>query len=323
MASLALLGDKKLLVSMRRNAFLMFSVAGRSWVSGRVPVGVKEEWRELSWRFRELSDRHDGRTAFHEISATDLPLYLDLGLTLLKLGEEARVPLETFSLEGAGRKELRRVHRRVTGEGCTFEIVPLESVPALLPELKTVSDAWLREKHVREKRFSIGWFNPAYISRFPAAVVRKEGSVLAFANIWQGGGKHEISIDLMRHLPKAPRGVIDFLFIELMLWGKTQGYGWFNLGMAPLSGLEDRALAPTWNRLGTYIFRHGEHFYNFQGLRRYKEKFDPVWEPRYLAAPGGIGLPRILIDTRSEEHTSELQSLMRISYAVFCLKKNT
>src|SRR3546814_6443195 len=27
--------------------------------------------------------------------------------------------------------------------------------------------------------------------------------------------------------------------------------------------------------------------------------------------------------TRSEEHTSELQSLMRISYAVFCLKKNT
>src|SRR3546814_4189342 len=30
-----------------------------------------------------------------------------------------------------------------------------------------------------------------------------------------------------------------------------------------------------------------------------------------------------LMNTRSEEHTSELQSLMRISYAVFCLKKNT
>src|SRR3546814_10020673 len=29
-----------------------------------------------------------------------------------------------------------------------------------------------------------------------------------------------------------------------------------------------------------------------------------------------------LLDRRSEEHTSELQSLMRISYAVFCLKKN-
>src|SRR3546814_1256950 len=30
-----------------------------------------------------------------------------------------------------------------------------------------------------------------------------------------------------------------------------------------------------------------------------------------------------IIDDRSEEHTSELQSLMRISYAVFCLKKKT
>src|SRR3546814_7405529 len=30
-----------------------------------------------------------------------------------------------------------------------------------------------------------------------------------------------------------------------------------------------------------------------------------------------------LVEARSEEHTSELQSLMRISYAVFCLKKNT
>src|SRR3546814_10430067 len=29
------------------------------------------------------------------------------------------------------------------------------------------------------------------------------------------------------------------------------------------------------------------------------------------------------LDLRSEEHTSELQSLMRISYALFCLKKNT
>src|SRR3546814_5157146 len=44
----------------------------------------------------------------------------------------------------------------------------------------------------------------------------------------------------------------------------------------------------------------------------------PGWMLRHLAAPGGRtrGDP-----ARSEEHTSELQSLMRISYAVFCLKK--
>ena len=33
---------------------------------------------------------------------------------------------------------------------------------------------------------------------------------------------------------------------------------------------------------------------SFQGLRQYKEKFDPIWEPRFLATPGGLPLPRIL-----------------------------
>src|SRR3546814_2933749 len=40
------------------------------------------------------------------------------------------------------------------------------------------------------------------------------------------------------------------------------------------------------------------------------------WHPAALGGNGGEATP-----TRSEEHTSELQSLMRISYAVFCLKK--
>jgi phosphatidylglycerol lysyltransferase len=89
---------------------------------------------------------------------------------------------------------------------------------------------------------------------------------------------------------------MEYLFIELMLWGKAHGYRWFNLGMAPLSGLSDEALAPIWSRVGVFLFRHGEHFYNFQGLRKFKGKFHPHWRPRYLASPGGLALPRILTD---------------------------
>jgi phosphatidylglycerol lysyltransferase len=79
-----------------------------------------------------------------------------------------------------------------------------------------------------------------------------------------------------------------------MLWGRQEGYQWFNLGMAPLSGLENRTLAPLWSKAGALLFRHGEHFYNFQGLRHYKEKFDPEWRPKYLACRGGLALPRVL-----------------------------
>jgi phosphatidylglycerol lysyltransferase len=93
--------------------------------------------------------------------------------------------------------------------------------------------------------------------------------IVAFANVWCGAGSQELSTDLMRHLPDAPSGMMEYLFIELMLWGKEQGYQWFNLGMAPLSGLESHSLAPMWARAGALVFRHGEHFYRFQGLRQF------------------------------------------------------
>jgi phosphatidylglycerol lysyltransferase len=149
-------------------------------------------------------------------------------------------------------------------------------------------------KKTREKGFSLGYFHPPYLARCPLAVARVDGRIVAFTNLLAGGGREELSADLMRHLPGAPPGVMDFLFAEVMAWGRDAGYRWFNLGMAPLSGLPQHALAPLWGRVGSLLYRHGEHFYNCQGVRDFKEKFDPVWEPRYLASPGRVALPLVL-----------------------------
>lgn len=298
-ARLALLGDKAFHFSAGGNAFIMYGVEGRSWVALGDPVGPEEEWNELIWEFRERCDQYNGWIVFYDVGKEHLPLYLDQGLALLKIGEEACVRLADFSLEGGSRRGLRYTLHHVEKEGCTFEVVGSERIPALLPELQQISDAWLTEKNTREKSFSLGSFNPGYLKEFPFGMVRKGGRIVAFANLWLAAEKEEVSIDLMRHLPEAPSDVMEYLFVQLMLWGKQQGYGWFNLGVAPLSGLEDRALAPLWTRLGAMVFRHGEHFYNFQGLRQYKEKFDPEWQPRYLASPGGLVLPRVLTDLAS------------------------
>jgi phosphatidylglycerol lysyltransferase len=293
-SNLALLGDKFFLLSADSNTFIMYGVEGRSWIAMGDPVGPKEGWMELIWTFRELSDRYGGRTVFYQVGHENLHYYLDIGLNALKLGEEARVPLTTFSLEGSERKGLRYTQRKLEKEGYQFDVLSLQAVSSRLPELKEISDAWLAEKNTREKGFSLGFFDPDYLRRFPVAVVVNKGQTVAFANIWPGGKKEELSIDLMRFRPDAPPSVMEYLFIQSMLWAKQQGYNWFNLGMAPLAGLEDRTLAPLWNRLGAFIFQHGENFYNFQGLRQYKEKFIPEWRPKYLASPGGLALAQIL-----------------------------
>jgi phosphatidylglycerol lysyltransferase len=296
-ANLVFLGDKALMFSASGNTFLMYGVEGRSWVALGDPKGPPEEAVELAWRFREEADRHGAWPVFYEVGTENLPLYIDLGLTLLKLGEAAIVPLPTFSLEGGRRKGLRRTIKEVTRHAVTFCVVSPSELAPLLPELKRVSDEWLAEKHTREKGFSLGRFDESYLSRFPLGVVRRDGIVVAFANLLCSGDGSEVSVDLMRYTPAAPASVMEYLFIELLQWGRNQGFRRFNLGMAPLSGLQNRALAPIWNRAGAVLYRHGEHFYNFRGLRQYKDKFDPEWEPRYLASPGGLALPRILAST--------------------------
>ena len=293
-ANLALLGDKALLFSDSGNAFVMYGVEGRSRVAMGDPVGPGVEQRELTRRFREICHLYAAWPVFYEVSAQTLPLYVDMGLTLSKLGEEARVPLEGFTLEGGSRKALRQSVRRVEKEGCTFEIIECDDVAPLLSELRAISDSWLGHKNTAEKGFSLGRFDDRYLCRFPVAVVRQGGRIIAFANLWLAAPGTELSVDLMRYVEDAPNGVMDYLFVQLMQWGRDRGYRWFNLGMAPLAGVEAGRHARLWNQVGGMLFRHGEHFYNFVGLRNYKEKFDPVWEPRYLASPGGWLLARVV-----------------------------
>ena len=150
-------------------------------------------------------------------------------------------------------------------DGCSFVVVPPDEVRAQLPELRRISDSWLRDKRAREKGFSLGAFEEDYVERFPTALVRVAGQSVAFASLWCSGGMEEVQVDLMRHTTDAPPGVMRYLMIEAMLWGRSGGYRWFNLGMAPLSGLRNTAVAPMWLQLGRMVYGYGERFYNFQG----------------------------------------------------------
>ncbi|HKJ33280.1 MAG TPA: bifunctional lysylphosphatidylglycerol flippase/synthetase MprF [Balneolales bacterium] len=293
-ANLSLLRDKSLLFSDDDSAFIMYATEGRSWIALGDPIGDESQYTELVWKFRELCDQHDAWPVFYQVKDDYLSLYLDLGLTLLKLGEEARVPLNQFSMAGKDRKAMRYQQKKLQRDGYSFHIITKEEAQPLLSEFREVSDIWLKEKHTREKGFSLGFFDETYLSNFPFAIVKRDHKIVAFANLWIGADKYELSVDLMRHRPDTPSSIMDFMFIELMTWGQQEGYQWFNLGMAPLSGMENHELAPIWNRLASMIYTRGEYFYNFQGLRKYKNKFDPVWEPKYLACPGGLALPRIL-----------------------------
>jgi len=295
-AALAMLGDKQFLVSPDGRGFIMYARSGGTLVALGGPIGPVKDDNELAWTFHDLADRSALRTAFYGVEPGQLPMYLDMGLVALKLGEVARVDLTAFNIDGPRRQPLRYAVRRAEKDGLAFEVVKANDVAPLLGELRLVSDAWLHMKACSEKGFSLGYFENEYLSKFDMAVIRQHGRIIAFANLWVSADKSELTVDLMRHAPDAPKIVMDALLTRLLLHGKAHGYCWFNLGAAPLSGLSASRLASRWNRFGSFLYRRGRSLYRFDGLKAFKDKFDPVWTPHYFICPPGLGTIRSLFD---------------------------
>ena len=293
---LVFLRDKSLLFNDARTAFLMYAVQGRSWVVLGDPVGPPESHYGLVRAFLTRCGQFGGVPVFYEIGAARLHLYADFGLRFVKIGEAARVDLQRFTIDGPSGCRHRQALRRIERAGGSFRVLAADDVVARLPELRAVSEGWLAERSAAEKGFSLGFFDETYLARFPVAIIERNGEILAFANLWAGAGRSELSLDLMRHRKDAPAEVMESLVVHLMQWGQQHGYRHFVLGMAPLSGVEASPVASLWNRLGSFVYEYGEAIYNFQGLRAFKAKFHPDWEPHYLAYPGGLRLPRIMAD---------------------------
>lgn len=293
---LVYLRDKAVLFDERRDAFVMYGVKGRTCVALGDPVGPPCRTRELIRAFLERCDALGATPAFYEVGEDQLHHYADFGLSFVKLGEEGRVDLTGFSLDGPQSARFRQAIRRLEKDGGSFDVVPAARVPDVLTELQGVSDDWLRRKSGAEKGFSMGHFDPEYLARFPVAVVRRADRIQAFATVWPGPDHHELSLDLMRYHHEAPVGIMEALFAHVLVWGRDEGYQSFSLGMAPMSGFERSSFGSLWTRVGLFLYSHGEPLYHFQGLRAYKEKFHPAWTSHYLAYPDGWRLPRILAD---------------------------
>lgn len=219
-----------------------------------------------------------------------MSLYHDFGYNFFKLGEEAVVDLNTFTISGKKRAGLRATFNRFEREGYTFSIHQPPFSDELYEELKNVSAAWLGGK--KEKGFSLGYFDREYISRAPIATLSDaEGKIIAFTTFMPVYQTGELSIDLMRYYPDAPGGIMDAIFIHLFQWAKENSYHSFNIGMAPLSnvGLSTQSF---WSeRVAAAIFNNVRYTYSFSGLRHFKEKYKPAWSGKYLAFRKNHSLP--------------------------------
>lgn len=296
LARFALLDDKSYYFSPSGRSVIAYVPEGRNAIALGDPIGAREDRCEAIATFKQFCDRNDWQPAFYQTLAADLELYKSLGFKILKIGEEAIVELQTFTLQGKAGKHLRTVVNKFHKLGYSVHFYAPPITDELLQELRAISNEWLEHIAGAEKKFSLGWFNEEYLKGCEIAVVyNSQANPIAFANIIPEYQLNEITIDLMRHLVKAEPGTMDFLFISMFERFKKLGYESFNLGLVALSGVGETAPSSRLERGIHYLYEHLNQFYNFQGLRAYKNKFNPRWESRYLVYPRLTTLPDVVV----------------------------
>ena len=277
--------DKAYFFSDSRRSFMAYATfRGVALVLGD-PSGPEDELPGLTGSFlRHCSD--NGWTVcflFPDL----LPMYRRLGLSVLKIGEEAVVDLERFS-SVTGRNRYFRYHQNhFHREGYRFLRYKPPHPDSLLDEVEQVSREWLTLPKRRELGFVQGRFDRGYVASTPLDVVRdRSGQVIAFLNEVPTCHAGEATFDMMRQRPGLPNGIMDFLFQQTMLALRQEGCLSFNMGVAPFSGLGDRPDASMGEKALGMLFRLN-WFVSSQGLRNYKLKFGPVWKDRFVAYTGG------------------------------------
>jgi len=291
MARFTLFDDKSYFFSPG-GSLVAFVQKGTTALALGDPIGPATDFAACLQAFEAHCTGLGWKPAFYQTLPDHLEGYKAAGYDVLAVGHEGVVELAGF----APSKSLKSTCNKLAKKGFTAEILQPRLDPALVAELRAISDEWLSMMNGSEKRFSLGWFDAEYVASGPVIVVRTpEGKVSAFANLIREFQKNELTIDLMRRRAEVESGTMDFLFVSLLEWAKAQGFETFNLGLSPLAGVGEKEDDPVPDRTLHFLYEHLNKFYNFKGLHQFKEKFKPRWEPRYLIYPGLARLPKVAL----------------------------
>lgn len=287
-AALAFLGDKYLYWYQedgQDKVVFQFAIENNKCVVMSDPLAHSGYLEKGLSQFLAEAEDANISVIFYEVNQETTLLLHEYGYDFMKFGETAQVSLDEFTTEGKHGKKFRTVVNKLENKGYQFQVLQPPFDKKMLNTLKEISDSWLDGR--QEKGFSLGYFDEKYIQLAPIALVSdEEDNIQAFVTFLASNGPNEASIDLMRYdLKTAPNGIMDYLFVKLLLHFKEEGVTFFDLGMAPLSNVGTEKHSFLQEKVAYLIYAFTNRFYSFSGLRQYKQKFNPIWSPRYVAYP--------------------------------------
>jgi len=274
--------DKLLFTPPEINAYIAYRVSGNFAVVLENPVSEnRDAMKKCIISFSRFCYENGLREIFYRVPKESLPVYGELSMKSLFMGQEGVVDLNSFSLEGGEKKSIRNAINKITEQGYITRINNPPLNDGLIQKLKSVSEEWLKLTSRKEIIFSQGMFVEKEIKVQKVITIEtREEKVIAFLNIIPDYAKNEGTYDLLRKTADAPNGVMDYILIELFKHFKSCGIQYVNLGFAPLSGLDDPHNFT--EKSMKFAYEKIRSFSNYKGQREYKEKFNPQWNDKFL-----------------------------------------
>ncbi len=259
------------------------------------PIGPPDRVGEAIRLYCEHATHQGWQPAFYQTLPDYLEHYTRYGLESLCIGSEAIVATPEFSLEGGAGKALRTQINRMQRLQHSAQVVEAPLEDRLLPDLRQISDSWLSGRQTSEMGFAVGRFDEDYLREGLIVVARDpRGGATAFLTAVAEARQPELALDLMRRRLDAEPGTMELLLVTLITWAREHGYSRVNLGLSALADRATESREVLLERGLHFFYDRLDQFYNFKGLHSFKQKFHPLWSPRYLVHPGPPSLPAVL-----------------------------
>jgi lysylphosphatidylglycerol synthetase-like protein (DUF2156 family) len=223
-----------------------------------------------------------------------------LGWRSVQVAEDTLLPLERLQFEGKKWQDVRTALNRAAREGITAEWWTYSEAPhELVDQVRHISKMWIADKGLPEMGFTLGGLDelndPNVRCLIAVGADRKVHGITSWMPVYASGRPVGWTLDFMRRNtePGTFRGVMEFLIATAALTFREEGVSFVSLSGAPLARLDRGEQPCALQRVLDMIATTMEPAYGFQSLLHFKAKFQPVYQPLYLAYPDPAALGSI------------------------------
>ena len=293
LAFFKLRSDGNYIFSEDRRAFVAYAIQNGVLLLSGDPVGSPDALPGLLHQVRQYADARGLKLGALGASERLCPLYEELGLHTIYLGDEAVVELDRFSLEGRPIRKVRQSVTRLAKAGYQAEVHDLRALDQdTIDRVEQVVE--LGRQGAPERGFSMAMDSLQGEHDHDTLVVlaRDEtGAIRGVLHFVPCYGRSAVSLSFMRRDPDTPNGLTEFLVVRAIELLRERGIDELSLNFAAFAKWMHSPEKRLERLLGKLIAL-GNPFFQIESLYRFNAKFFPRWEPRFLVYEGTFGLPR-------------------------------